>query len=283
MTNDLASPGGRESIVHVNHRSVYYSCIPYYSLLSLYLSYFTFSPTFLRLNFLSLFIFTTLVVLVFRIYIYIFVDFVKARSCVGWETLIRCYGYPLMWFGQVGGVLYHLVGRGLKKSCVLFYACLDLFLDVSLLKIDAISSRDVFNWYMGDRVGRGTVEVRTWWWDSHDIETESLSGRIDTTGVACCELALEMNHIRWYRLRTRVANVRCIFVVGSMCTEQYSTIRMVYWVPVLIWTCGLLRSKYSFGAGLILSERWSFHLGQRCEMLYASCVDVLVILRRWDY
>ena len=59
---------------------------------------------------------------------------------------------------------------------------------------------------MGDRVGRNMDRVE----DLHVSELESLSGSTRSMGGAGVGVALEVNHMGWYRLRARVANTRYI-------------------------------------------------------------------------
>ena len=59
---------------------------------------------------------------------------------------------------------------------------------------------------MDSRIGRGIDGVA----GAHASKTESLSGSTWSMSVTGDGVALWVNHIGWYRLRVRIANIRCI-------------------------------------------------------------------------
>ena len=64
----------------------------------------------------------------------------------------------------------------------------------------------MFSVYWFDRLGQGSTGMR----GARDNEVESLSGMTRSVGVARGGVALEVNHMGWYRLRVRVASIKCI-------------------------------------------------------------------------
>ena len=59
---------------------------------------------------------------------------------------------------------------------------------------------------MGGRVGQDMDGVG----DAHANEAKSLSGNTWAMGVVGDGVVLGVNHMRWYRFRARVNNIRCI-------------------------------------------------------------------------
>ena len=103
--------------------------------------------------------------------------------------------------------------------CVWFYV-VELFrLDIPSWMSGRSSNLETVIACSFDKLDRGITGMG----GAHTIEVESLIGMTWSVGVTEDDIVLEVNHIGWFRLRTKFASISALLGDGYSGVKQYST------------------------------------------------------------
>ena len=103
--------------------------------------------------------------------------------------------------------------------CVWLYVVELLRLDIPSRMSGRNSNLETAMVYSFDKLDRRSTGMG----GAHTIEVESLIGMTWSVGVAEDDIVLKVNHIGWFRLRTKFASISALLGDGYSGAKQYST------------------------------------------------------------